>query len=183
MKKVSEPTFLCSSEAIWQFFSTRSSVRNFSNKEIPRVVFKNAERFASLTPTACNRQSSKVYFYKDKNIISEILDTQLGDQGWCNNASALFVVVGNGSYFNASYESKQVYIDGGMFAMNFCLGLHLQKIATCFKMYVRSPKEDRRFHKVTRIPQNEIPIVLIMAGYYPNDGKEYYSPLSYRQSY
>lgn len=179
-KTVVEPDFKKSDEAIWHFFKSRSSVREFSEKKISDEDFRNALDFASLTPTACNRQTSRVYKFEDKEIIKRILDTQLGDQGWCMNASTLFVLVSNASFFDINIESRQAYIDGGMFAMNFCMGLHLQHIATCFKMFVRSCKEEKDFRKVTGIKPQEIPIVLILAGYYPEDGHPIYAPLSHR---
>lgn len=179
-KIVNEPDFKKSDEAIWHFFKSRSSVREFSEKKISDEDFRNALDFASLTPTACNRQTSRVYKFEDKEIIKRILDTQLGDQGWCMNASTLFVLVSNASFFDINIESRQAYIDGGMYAMNFCMGLHLQHIATCFKMFVRSCKEEKKFRKVTGIKSQEIPIVLILAGYYPEDGHPIYAPLSHR---
>lgn len=179
-KTVTEPDFKKSENTIWYFFKTRGSVREFSNRRISDEDFKLALDFASLTPTACNRQTSRVYKFEDKEIIKQILDTQLGDQGWCMNASTLFVVVSNGSFFDVNMESRQAYIDGGMYAMNFCMGLHLQHIATCFKMFVRSRREEKEFRKITGIKPQEIPIVCILAGYYPEDGHAVPAPLSHR---
>ncbi len=179
-KTVNEPDFKKSENTIWYFFKSRSSVREFSDKPISDEDYKLALEFASLTPTACNRQTSRVYKFGDKKVIKQILDTQLGDQGWCMNASTLFVVVSNGSFFDVNMESRQAYIDGGMYAMNFCMGLHLQHIATCFKMFVRSRKEEKEFRRVTGIKPQEIPIVCILAGYYPEDGHAVPAPLSHR---
>lgn len=53
--------------------------------------------------------------------------------------------------------------------MNFVWGLHLNHVATCFKMFVREPKREREFKKLADIPENEIPIVLIMAGHYKDE--------------
>lgn len=179
-KTVTEPDFKKSENAIWHFFKTRGSVREFSNRRISDEDFKLSLEFASLTPSACNRQTSRVYKFDDKEIIKRILDTQLGDQGWCMNASTLFVVVSNGSFFGIGIEARQAYIDGGMYAMNFCMGLHLQHIATCFKMFVRSRREEKEFRKITGIKPQEIPIVCILAGYYPEDGHAVLAPRSHR---
>lgn len=181
-KTVKEPDFVKSDETVWDFFKSRSSVREFSDRLVSDEDYRLALKLASLTPTACNRQTSRVYRFDDKKVIKQILDTQLGDQGWCMNASTLFVVVSNGSYFGIGIEARQAYIDGGMYAMNFCMGLHLQHIGTCFKMFVRSRREEKMFRKVTGIKAQEIPIVLICAGYYPEDGHTMYAPLSHRLS-
>lgn len=151
---------------IVDFFNTRSSIRTYSSQAITNQEIMDAVSFAHCTPTACNRQSARVYAFKDKNKIASILDEQLGNQGWCNNAQALIVITGVQSYFNGNYERHQVFIDGGLFAMNLIYGLHLQNIASCFKMYVRRPKTDKIFKNICNIPENEQPIVLILCGHY-----------------
>ena len=178
-KKVSLPPSF-DEGSIRNFFTSRISIRSFSHAAITKEEIKTALDFASCTPTACNRQTSKVYAFRDRRKIQEILDLQLGDQGWCNNADTLFVITGIATYFGGIYERHQVYIDGGLFAMNFVYGLHIQHIASCFKMYVRAPKTMNEFRDVCNIPQNELPIVLVLAGHYPD--KESESPLSHRFS-
>lgn len=67
---------------------------------------------------------------------------------------------------SGGYEHLQGLIDGGLYAMNFVHGLHLNHVATCFKMFIREPKIEKEFKQITDIPDNEIPIVLILAGHY-----------------
>lgn len=176
-KQVSKPP-LFDEDSIRDFFFTRSSVRSFSNIAITKGQIQVALDFASCTPTACNRQTSKVYAFRDRRKMQEILDLQLGDQGWCNNADTLFVITGITTYFGGVYERHQVYIDGGLFAMNFVYGLHLQHIASCFKMFVRTPKLMDKFRTVCNIPKNEVPIVLVLAGHYSDVESE--RPISHR---
>lgn len=177
-KSVFYPNYEMNFENILQFYTTRMSVRNYSSHEITDLEIAKATQIAKTTPTACNRQSSRIYIFKDKDIIREILDNQLGDQGWCNNANVLFVITSNQSYFGGLCERHQALIDGGLFSMNFMMGLHSQKIASCFKMYVSEPKREKCFKEITRIPSQEVPIVLIFAGHYLDT--ETLSPLSHR---
>lgn len=163
---------------IENFFKSRNSVRYFSDTPITKEEIYEASEFASCTPTACNRQSSRVYAFRDRETIKHILENQLGDQGWCNNADTLFVITGNQSYFGTGYERNQVFIDGGLFAMNFVYGLHLQHIGSCYKIYVRERKRDIEFMKICGIPANELPIVLILAGHYLQEPIQ--SPKSHR---
>jgi nitroreductase len=165
VKEISEPSAF-NEKDIETFFNSRSSVRFFSDAPITTTEIQKALQFATCTPTACNRQSSRVYAFRDKTTIRKILDLQLGDQGWCNNADTLFVITGVASYFGGVYERNQVYIDGGLFAMNFVYGLHLQHIASCYKMFVRIPSVMEELRAVCGIPGNEIPIILIPAGHY-----------------
>lgn len=178
-KQVIEPPYF-DENTILSFFSSRSSVRTFSSEAISKEEINKALNIASYTPTACNRQTSKVYAFRDKEKIRKILDLQLGDQGWCNNADTLFVITGVATYFGGVYERHQTYIDGGLFAMNFIYGLHLQHIASCFKMFVREPKVMKDFRKTCNIPGNEMPIVLILAGHYSEEKSE--CPVSSRLS-
>lgn len=177
LKIVTEPSAFDEDE-IKAFFNSRNSVRYFSDQPITKEEIQRASQFASCTPTACNRQTSKVYAFRDRTSIQRILDNQLGDQGWCKNADTLFVITGNQTYFGDGYERNQVYIDGGLFAMNFDYGLHLQHIGSCFKMFVRDHTREKEFRKLCGIPGNEIPIVLILAGHYQKESIR--SPKSHR---
>lgn len=165
---------------IEEFFESRHSVRDFSDDEITDEEISEAMRIAGMTPTACNRQSSKVYAFREKGIRDRIIDLQLGDQGWCDNASVLFLITGNMSFFGGVAEREQVYIDGGLFAMNFVWGLHLAHVASCFKMFVRNHALQRKLRKLLDIPKNEVPIVLILAGHYRKEPS--LRPASYRFS-
>ena len=177
VKSVSEPPKFDINK-IEEFFYSRNSVRCFSKQPITETEILRASQFASCTPTACNRQTSKVYAFRDRNSIRQILENQLGDQGWCSNADTLFVITGIQTYFDSGYERYQVFVDGGLFAMTFDYGLHLQHIGSCFKMYVRSHSREKVFKKLCNIPANEIPIVLILAGHYQE--KPVQSPKSHR---
>lgn len=177
IKEVNKPKPFDVNE-IMRFFQTRNSVRDFSDEPLSDEEINKAMQFATMTPSACNRQSSKVYGIRNKQIIKEFLSLQLGGQGWCENASILFLITGNMSYFGGVYERHQVYIDGGMYAMNFVMGLHLVGVASCFKMFVRNPGLQRRVQKLCNIPRNETPIVCILAGHYKE--KPIKDPISFR---
>lgn len=147
---------------IIDFFSSRSSIRFYKDIEVSNADIENAYRIAKLTPTACNRQTCKVYVYKGESIKRQILDNQVGDQGWAGKAPVLFVITSDLSRFGGTCEHSQALIDGGLFAMNFVWGLHLYHIASCFKMFIREHKRQNEFQKLCGIPRNEVPIVLIL---------------------
>lgn len=177
LKTVSEPATF-DKKLIESFFKSRNSVRYFSGTPITEEEICEATEFAACTPTACNRQSSRVYAFRNRNIIKRILENQLGDQGWCNNADTLFVITGNQSYFDTGYERHQIFVDGGLFAMNFVYGLHLLHIGSCYKMFVRENKREVEFREICGLPANELPIVLILAGHYLKEPIQ--SPKSHR---
>lgn len=177
-KIVEKPSFKFTETDLLNFFKQRSSVRFYSDNPITQEEINKVLSFAKTTPSACNRQTSRVYIFTKKEQIKSIIDCQFGDQGWCNNATALFIVTSDISYFNATHERAQPYIDGGMYAMNVMMGLHAQKIASCFKEYIRIPSSESLFYQLSGIKDNEIPIVLILAGHYKNEST--LSPISHR---
>lgn len=178
VKNISKPSFEFNYDQLHDFISKRSSVRNFSKKPITEEEYINAIRIAELSPSACNRQTCRVYHFHTPEMIDEILELQKGDQGWCRNCTSLFIITSKAPFFNAEYERYEPYIDGGIFSMNFVYGLHIQQIASCYKMYVRDPIVDEGIRKITNIPNNEIPIICILAGHYKDE--EIKSPLSHR---
>lgn len=168
VKSVSEPPEF-EEKRIMEFFQSRNSVRDYSAQTVTIEEINKAIDFAKVTPTACNRQSSRVYYYNEEKQMKAIIENQLGTQGWCDRAKGIIVVTSNQNYFNGSYERYEPFIDGGLYAMNLVYGLHLQHIATCFKMFVREPKREKEFKKLAGIPFNEIPVVLILVGHYKAD--------------
>lgn len=153
----------------FDFVLSRHSIRSYSlNKHISNEEIEKAVKIAQTAPSACNRQASRIRVY-NHGTFNEILDNQLGDQGWASAADKLFIITSNLNYFGGVFERKQAFIDGGLFSMQFVLGLHSQKIASCCKMYIRSPKIDKKFYKLTNIPRNEVPIMFILAGHYKDN--------------
>ena len=177
-KNVSHPEGNPQYDTILKFYKSRNSVRDFSSVPLTKEELDKAIAIAQQSPSACNRQASRVYVVQDKNLIRNVMDNQLGDQGWCNNADTLFIVTSIASYFGSLYERDEPFIDGGMFAMNLIMGLHAQGIASCCKMYIRHPKIDNTIRELITIPKDEIPIILILAGHYPNHSVT--SPISRR---
>ena len=156
-------------EAIRYFFESRHSIRDFSEEPITRDEIKACLKFASVTPTACNRQTSQVYAVRNKDLMKQILDNQKGDQGWCMNADTLFIITSNQTRFSSEMERYQSLIDGGLYAMNFDWALHYNHIASCFKMFVRLPELEIKVKNLCGIPDNEVPVVIIMAGHYKTE--------------
>lgn len=98
VKQVSEPPVFNRQE-IESFFKSRSSVREYSDAPVTEKEYQSAKAFASCTPSACNRQASRVHYYNTKDTIKRLIDNQLGNQGWCDYAQACFVVTVNECYF------------------------------------------------------------------------------------
>lgn len=106
VKTVAEPP-LFDNRVIENFFATRSSVREYSAEPVTEKEISSALRIASFTPSACNRQTSRVYHINDKAQMKALIDNQLGNQGWCDNAQSCFVVTVNECYFGGGGVRKK----------------------------------------------------------------------------
>lgn len=95
-------------EKITEFFASRSSVREYSDEEVTDTEINSALRLASYTPSACNRQASRVHVFKTPKLMERLINNQLGNQNWCQNAKALFVVTVNECYFGGGTNTYKL---------------------------------------------------------------------------
>ena len=83
------------------------------------------------TPSACNRQSCKVYFYKDKNVNEEFRNIISGNTGFDWEVQNYIAVTSNISAFYDPFERNQVYVYSGIFIMDLVEALRYYGIASC----------------------------------------------------
>jgi len=105
---------------------SRCSVRDFSGALVPDEVLLNAVRAAQHAPCVCNSQSGRVHLLHDKAVKEAALSYQNGNRGFGDIASVIAIITVDQSEMLEAAERYQHWIDGGMFAQNFLLGLHAQ---------------------------------------------------------
>lgn len=153
-----------------QFFASRHSVRQFSDKRIDERDLEKAVALAMHAPSACNRQSCKVYFYMDNAINKELGKLIAGNTGFDDEVANYLVVTSDMSAFYDAFERNQVYVDGGIFAMALVEALHYYGIASCILQNGEFKYKNIRFKKICgNIPENEKIILFIAIGYYKDD--------------
>ena len=145
------------------FVTTRSSVRNFSEDSVLDADIYEAIRLASNTPSVCNRQSWKVHYYKEKSMISKLLVIQNGNGGFADSIDKLLIITTDTRKFTR-LESNQVFIDGGLFAMNVLLSLHSLKLGSCCLNTCLSYVDENNVKRVGEIPHSERLIMMIGVG-------------------
>ncbi len=156
------------------FFLSRHSVRQFSSRKIDMADVKKAVALAMRAPSACNRQSWKVYIYNEEKINRELGGLIAGNPGFENEVRNYLVVTGDVSAFYGVSERNQVYVDGGIFTMALVESLHYYGIASCILQNGEHKKKDIEFRKVCgNIPENEKIILFIAIGYYKEDTVTY----------
>lgn len=145
---------------------SRHSLRYFTNDVISKDDIEKALRLAQRTPSACNRQGWKTHVYLNDKC-HELLEWQGGCRGFERDIHTAILVTGNLKAF-LSFEVFQAYVDGGLYAMNLINALHSMGIGTIpLSLAFQSSKLQNL--KTFGIPENEVPILIIGAGYLPEN--------------
>ena len=148
-----------------KFVKSRSSVRNFDESEVLTSKIEKAVEIARNAPSVCNRQSWKLHHYKDKKLKNALLKLQNGSNGFTDSINQLLIVTTDVKNFT-KLESNQVYVDGGLFAMNLILSLHSQQIATCCLNTCVTYIAENQIKKLGNIPDSQKLIMMIGIGNY-----------------
>ena len=149
------------------FIKSRHSMRHFSN--IPADIQKITEaiKIAQHTPSACNRQGWRSRIVVDPEILKILLENQNGNRGFGQGISSLIVVTGDLRCFNSSRELCQVFVDGGMYAMNILHGLHEMGLASIPLSAALHEQQEKNVRKIAKIEDPEVLIMFIGVGNYP----------------
>lgn len=153
-----------------EFFMSRHSVRQFSERPIDVLDIEKAVKLAMKAPSACNRQSCKAYFYKDKEVNKSLGELIAGNTGFDGEVQNYMVVTSDMSAFYDPFERNQVYVDGGIFTMALVEALHYYGIASCILQNGEYKERNLKFKKICKnIPENEKIILFIAIGYYKDN--------------
>lgn len=151
------------------FSESRKSIRNFNaSKTIEKHILYSAVELAQNTPSACNRQSWATYIISDKMKLKQILEIQGGNRGFGDLGDKLIIIVGEIGVFSNVSERNQVFIDGGMYAMNILYALHFKHIAACTLNCSHSPEKDIILREMCQIKESEVFIAMILCGIPPD---------------
>ena len=152
-----------------EFSQTRFSVRDFGNKPVDIEKIKSALKLCERTPSACNRQTWRVYVY-GPDTKNKIFELQRGAKGFWDNMQYAILICGDQRYYNID-ELHQVYVDGGLYAMNLMYALHSEGVATIPLTMGHKTGYTAKIKKAMGIPEYELPVVLIGVGSYKEEYK------------
>lgn len=154
----------------------RHSYRNFSNQAVAEADIYKAVELANRCPSACNRQTTRVYII-GKEKIAGMQDWLAGIGGFAEDVDKFLVITGRTSAFNSG-EAYQHIVNGGIFAGTLTLCLSDLGIGSCvIQRPLLSAPSWRRFAKANDIPGDE-ELVCMMAVGIPE--REAVVPVSYR---
>lgn len=146
------------------FFGSRFSVRQFAATPIDPGKIQFAARMAQTAPSACNRQAGRVHIVNDPKMRNRYLQFQNGNRGFGDTMGALAVITVDLRAFVEPEERFQGWVDGGLFAMAFILGLHARGLGTCCLNWSAPASKDVAFHRMSKIPEYESIIMFLAIG-------------------
>lgn len=149
--------------------TNRFAVRNFSGIPVLDEVLYRAIDIARKSPSACNRQSYRVHVFRGGKK-DELLKMQGGAKSFYDTAdSVLLISTDANRYYTREYHLG--YVDASLFAMTLMYALTYLGIASIpLTLGIKQSILDN-MKKKFYIPKNEIPVILIAIGNYPDTFK------------
>lgn len=132
-----------------EFIKTRHSIRFTSDEVIPKSEIKEVISVAQKCPSACNRQSTLVYYSQDFASLRWLLPDPLISKDIKN----FLIVCVNKSYYSSN-ELYLPWIDGGIFLESLILSLHAKEIGTCVFKYLKNSNRYKKLKIILNIPKN-----------------------------
>lgn len=144
----------------------RFSIRNFSSKPVDDTLIYDALDLAKKSPSACNRQAYRVHIFRgeEKN---NLLKFQGGASSFFDSADAVLLLAADSN----RYYTRELflgYVDVSLFAMSLMFSFTYLGIGS-IPLTLGIPPEKLRMIKTNfLIPDNEVPVLLIAIGNYPD---------------
>lgn len=152
------------------FSQSRFSIRDFGTDIISQDLLKKALKLCERTPSACNRQSQRLHIYTERALVEKICKLQMGSNGFYEDMQGVILVCGDLNRY-AFHELNQVYVDGGIYAMNLMYALHYYDIANIPLTMAHKTHHIDKIKREMNIPGNEQPVILVGFGSYKNRWK------------
>lgn len=152
------------------FAKSRHSLREFEGK-VDLNKLELAIELANTSPSACNRQSQKVYIIKGETAKNDLLNIHIGSGGFGHLADAFLVITYSLDYWKDFTDRNAGYFDAGMYAMNLLYALHYYEIGACILNAYFSPEQDKTFRSKIKIADNENVACIIAIGNVPEKFK------------
>lgn len=156
------------------FFQSRHSIRMYKNEPVKQVDVEKAVELANLSPSACNRQPSKVYFTSGHEIVDQVDKLITGSSGFKGETPNYIIVTTDRACF-MNEEQYQWYINGGIYLSYLTLALHSLGIGSCIMQWKAFYKTENELKKLMGISEHEAIIAVVGCGYYQGDTKCIYA--------
>jgi nitroreductase len=149
----------------------RHAIRNFANSSggILEEKLTDAINIAKYSPSACNRQAYRVHIYKGEEK-TRVLMAQGSATPFSDSAEMAIIITGDMNRYY-SFEQHLMYVDASLFAMSLMYALTAKGIANIPLTQCIKRKALKRIKEEFKIPQNEMPVIMLAIGDYPEETK------------
>lgn len=160
------------------FLATRHSIRDYADvfDAADDEALVAAVRDAGMTPSQCNRQGSRIYIVRHRELIDKLLKQQGGANGFTHKIPRLAIITNDTVFWDGIDQRNQCWVDGALFAMTFLLALHGRRLAACPLNLAKSAGDEEKIKALANIPTSERTIMMISIGRYPETYKTAISP-------
>ena len=149
-----------------EFAHQRHSVRWYDYQKVDNETLIKAIELAQTAPSACNRQSTRVYVIEDATKKEAILNLQNGNRGFGFLADKIILLTADMRYWNYK-ERTSSFLDAGIFCMSLLNSLHYYHIGACTLNAHLSIKQRKLLRDIIGYSKTEIPVVFISIGNVP----------------
>ncbi|MDD3685588.1 MAG: nitroreductase family protein, partial [Bacteroidales bacterium] len=152
------------------FAKSRHSLREFVGIIDHNSIIKAID-LANTSPSACNRQSQKVYIIKETKLKESLLNIHVGSTGFGHMADSFLVITYGLSFWKDYTDRNAGLFDTGMFAMNLLYALHYYNIGACILNSYFTLEQEAAFRAELNIKENENISCIIAIGGVPDKFK------------
>lgn len=153
----------------------RHSVRSFAPEPVPSKIIRNAVEVASYSPSSCNLQPTRVHVTHDKALMAQALTIQRGARGFAEQVAVLLVLTYEIALQIGPRSRMQGYTDTGLFAQSLMLALLEHGVGSCPLNWAQEIATDRKLRKLLDIPASQNIVMLVAAGFLPDEFRVAYS--------
>lgn len=156
----------------YEYIRNRHSIRDYDiQQSVSEEEIQQAIRIASLAPSACNRQPSKVYYSLNREQSKLVGNIIPGNRGYEDAVPYYAVITVDRSVFDPT-EMYQWFVNGGIFTAYFVEGLYSQNIGSCiFQFPFNDPKRSSQMRQLINAEENEAICAVVSFGKYKESFK------------
>lgn len=159
-----------------EYALARHSIRFFkADFIVDQNIFEKVIEIARSSPSACNRQSSRVMLINDKIIARRILEIQGGAKGFKNANNCILVMSDLNSYWYDG-EMNTSFIDAGIFTMNLIYALKFYGIDSCPLIWDDNTYRRNLLDEIIELPKNYFIMCVLAVGEADPEAKTLISP-------
>ena len=166
--ETTKQAFFAPTKDFYEYAHQRHSLRWYCDEAVNEDTIEKAVELAMTAPSACNRQSIKVYVIASQDKKKQVLDIQNGHRGFGEQADKILCVTADSRCYPHEHR-LMANVDGGIFTMNLLYALHYYKIAACTLNACMSIGNRKLLSDIIGMHQAEFPIVFISIGNAPED--------------